>query len=308
MFSPIKISKQIFRKIIHGSLHKKGLLSKRSKKFNLRVMPEPLVDQRILLVVAHPDDEWISCAGYLQRAKKIDAKVKIILVTNGEGSPAYFYFDSGRLHLTDKFFLDLGKRRAEETKRALGSIDISDQEIIFFGYPAGRLFTLLTKNWIKPFRFRYLKTNRVPYDFVFEPQTLFTGENLVASLGKIISEFKPDILITHGLFDDHKDHQTVYWVVKQSLGGIRFSPKTYFFIIHNRGFSVAEWLELKKNLAVPGRLRIESLSWFSFGINKEEMRIKKRGVNSYKTQLKNPYLNVLLKSFSRPNELFYIER
>jgi hypothetical protein len=71
---------------------------------------------------------------------------------------------------------------------------------------------------------------------------------------------------------------------------------------------VAEWLELKKNLAVPGRLRIESLSWFSFGINKEEMRIKKRGVNSYKTQLKNPYLNVLLKSFSRPNELFYIER
>ena len=52
----------------------------------------------------------------------------------------------------------------------------------------------------------------------------------------------------------------------------------------------------------------QNYNWRSFELTKQEQKIKNQSMLKYKTQLKNPYLNVLLKSFCKQNELFYQEK
>ena len=289
-------------------------------------MPEPGPQDKILVVVAHPDDEWLACSGFLQRASRNGARVKVAIATLGEWSRAYSYLDNGRMK---SFFASLGKKRAKETLAAMEKIGLSapkgrdlsprlrvgagasggkNEDIIFLGYPGGHLQTLFKKNWSEAFYVNYLKSDRVIFDFAYEPQAPFSGERLHENIKKIISEFKPDIIITHSPLDIHKDHETVYWLVKDSLNDLRVKPESYFFLVHNRGYSFSGKNALNNRLEPPKRFLRQEFAWFSFELSKPELKIKKSGMLKYKTQLKNPYLNVVLNSFCRQNELFYSEK
>ncbi len=280
-------------------------------------MPEPGPQDSILIIVAHPDDEWLACSGFLQRAVKNGARTRVVIVTLGEWSQAYSYLDNGRMK---SFFASLGKKRAKETLSAMKKIGLRNGDIIFLGYPGGHLQTLFKKNWTEAFYVNYLKSDKVVFDFAFEPGALFSGEKLHESIKKIINEFKPNVMITHSPLDTHKDHETVYWLAKDSLewfngachkelklsakGG---KPEAYFFLVHNRGYSFSGKDALNHYLSPPRRFLSREFIWHSFELNKDELKIKKTSMLKYKTQLKNPYLNVLLNSFCRQNELFYTE-
>ena len=286
-------------------------------------MPEPRPQDKILVVVAHPDDEWLACSGFLQRAVENKARVKVVIATLGEWSQTYSYLDKGRMK---SFFASLGKKRAKETLAAVKKIGLRNEDIVFLGYPGGHLQTLFKKNWAEPFYVNYLKSDKVIFDFAFEPQAFFSGERLYENIKKIAFEFRPDIIITHSPLDIHKDHETVYWLVKDSLelfddargkelklsakGGSAAGgkPETYFFLVHNRGYSFSGKNALNHRLEPPKRFLSREFIWHSFELNKDELKIKKASMLKYKTQLKNPYLNVLLNSFCKQNELFYEEK
>lgn len=278
-------------------------------------MPEPGPQDRILVIVAHPDDEWLACSGFLQRVVENGARTKVIIATLGEWSQTYSYLDNGRMK---SFFASLGKKRAKETLAAMKLIGLSakggsasggkNEDIVFLGYPGGHLQTLFRKNWSEAFYVNYLKSDKVIFDFAFEPQTFFSGEKLYENIKKIVFEFRPNIMITHSSLDIHKDHETTYWLVKDSLEELKLKPETYFFLVHNRGFSFSGNNALNHRLVPPKRFLRQEFVWHSFELNKKELKIKKSGMLKYKTQLKNPYLNVLLSSFCRQNELFYQEK
>ncbi|OGY38655.1 MAG: hypothetical protein A2418_02925 [Candidatus Brennerbacteria bacterium RIFOXYC1_FULL_41_11] len=283
----------------------KSLKVKSSENLSFNVMSEPKSSDRILLVVAHPDDEWLSCSGYLQRAVLNGAQLKIIVVTLGEWSAAYSYLDSGRLK---SFFASLGAKRAKETLSALKLVGGIKENTIFCGFPSGNLHLLFKKNWAEPVFVNYLKSDKVIFDFVKEPGVAFSGKELSRILRHSILDFEPTAIITHGIIDTHKDHRTIYWLVKDYLGELENKIKTYFFLVHYRGFSFSSKNSLNHKLSPPKRFIGSGFLWYSFELNKQEQKIKNKGMLKYKTQLKNPYLNILLRSFCKGNELFYQEK
>src|SRR5205823_12408713 len=51
----------------------------------LRAWPEPRAGERILIVAPHPDDEALAAGGLIQRAVARGARVRIVILTDGDG-------------------------------------------------------------------------------------------------------------------------------------------------------------------------------------------------------------------------------
>lgn len=79
---------------------------------------------KLLVVTPHPDDETAYMGGFLYKASRIGAKIKLICATAGEKSTV-------RNGLKDSE--DLGKRRSTELEKAVNIIGIRDFEILKFG-------------------------------------------------------------------------------------------------------------------------------------------------------------------------------
>ena len=48
------------------------------------------IEDRVLILAPHPDDETIGTAGVLQQAKKAGAQVKVVCFTNGDANELAF--------------------------------------------------------------------------------------------------------------------------------------------------------------------------------------------------------------------------
>lgn len=79
---------------------------------------------KLLVVTPHPDDETAYMGGFLHKASKLGAHVKLICATAGEKSTL-----RNGLKPQD----DLGSRRSYELERAVNIIGINDLEILKFG-------------------------------------------------------------------------------------------------------------------------------------------------------------------------------
>jgi len=82
--------------------------------------------KRLVIVTAHPDDEAFYLGGTLYRLKASGARITLLVLTDGD--KAYYpFFDSEPLR----------KTRREEVLAVAREIGI--EEVLFFGYPDGRL-------------------------------------------------------------------------------------------------------------------------------------------------------------------------
>lgn len=77
---------------------------------------EPNSTDRILIITPHPDDETIACAGYIQRTVKNKARIKMVLVTDGNRR-------------------SFGPERYEEYKEAMKILGIGEESLIFLELP-----------------------------------------------------------------------------------------------------------------------------------------------------------------------------
>jgi LmbE family N-acetylglucosaminyl deacetylase len=130
---------------------------------------------KVMVFVAHPDDETIACSGLLQRAT-------VSLVVFGvDGAPPHYGFEKkfGSLaHYSEVRYL--------EASRALASIP----ECSF------RRLTRQDGSWF------------VDQHLFMELPEAFT------SLCKIAGEFQPDLLISHAFEGGHLDHDTCHVLAK----------------------------------------------------------------------------------------------
>ncbi|MEM3503235.1 MAG: PIG-L family deacetylase, partial [Nitrososphaeria archaeon] len=121
---------------------------------DLKIISPPTSNDRILVVVAHPDDETIGLGGYLAQAIKNGAQVKVVIVTNGEGNKYYAYFGEKKIFSKEKFIYEENVR-INEAINALNVLGLEPDKIVFLGFPDRGLIKLLSKNWsrvyISPF-------------------------------------------------------------------------------------------------------------------------------------------------------------
>ena len=68
---------------------------------------------RVLIVSPHPDDDIIGCAGVIQRALKVGAKVKVVYITCGDNNPfSIISYDDLFSFIRDNKMVWLGDRKS----------------------------------------------------------------------------------------------------------------------------------------------------------------------------------------------------
>lgn len=275
---------------------------------DLDILPLSSVNERILFIVAHPDDEIIGGGGYLAQAIKNGTQVKIVIVTNGEGNKYYAYMselgiDYKKIFSKDKF-INEAKIRMQESIDALTTIGLSLEDIIFLDFPDRSLDNLLNQNWNVAYFSPFTLKNKPIFKNNYNKNLTYKGQDLEEILRKIIIDFRPTKIFTHSSFDKHSDHRAVNQFVGLALQKNNFLPKEiYTFLIHYNNFSKPLKLSFEESLLPPKDF--QNRHWLVFHLDEESLKIKEKAINKYQSQLKNPYLNIFLKSFLRKNELFH---
>ncbi|PIP50490.1 MAG: hypothetical protein COV41_00905 [Candidatus Brennerbacteria bacterium CG11_big_fil_rev_8_21_14_0_20_43_10] len=277
-------------------------------------MPLPSHSDRIMLVVAHPDDEFLSSAGYMMYAKQHGAQVMVVIVTSGEASLIADTISQRRIRLPVRYYIQEGEHREIESLQALHTLGLQNSDIFFLGFPTRGLEYLLLKNWSvnDPYRSHYTKVTIPPFDSVFDQTSNYSGEKLTQDLQRLFEIQNPTIVITHSSYDQNDDHRAVYYLVNKALQQAQaklpaFLPEQFYFLVHYYQYSFPARANYQYKLLPPLRIDSNSFHWFSFPLTSDEFLFKKQGIMLYKSQFANPYLKLLLNSFVKQNELFYQE-
>lgn len=266
-------------------------------------IPPPQKAQKILVIVAHPDDEAIGAGGFIADAVSAGAEVKVVIVTNGDANIISSDIANKDILSHQKDFVNEGKLRMRESLKGLSLAGVSDNNVIFLSFPDRGLRSLLTTNLAKTKTSKYTGYSSSNYQGSYRVGVPYTGEKLTELLKEIVDSFSPDIIITHSPLDGYGDHKAVYDFVKKVSGNI----KLYSFVVHFRGpefplpfvFRPSEKLSPPKSLA-------DRCSWAIYPLSQNTENIKYKEIKEYKTQLKDPALYLLLRAFIRTNELFCV--
>ena len=139
-------------------------------------------DSKILLILAHPDDEVLGAAGLILKAKSSGANVKIVWL--GEGVSARF----SKEQFNSKEFLKATSIRKEGAIKAMEVLGVSDYE---FG------------DWY------CLRFDQIPF------------LDITKKIESEILSFTPDLLITHNPVEVNLDHIITFKAVEAATRPIK---------------------------------------------------------------------------------------
>jgi LmbE family N-acetylglucosaminyl deacetylase len=262
-------------------------------------------EDRLLVLVPHPDDDILSTAGVIQQALEKDLPVKVVFFTNGDYNETSFALYRKEITIDQTEALRLGETRREEALAAQGILGVSPEQVVFLGYPDGGGLEIFQQHWDEnePYRALLSGQNSVFYTFTQTPNAPFKGESIVADIKKVVSDFQPTKIITSHPGDVHPDHQTLPLYLQVALWELEqeIAPEIYHFITHYgrwpqpRGYQPEHPLEPPSQYDVGNRWRI-------FPISMEERDKKLQALQAHKTQWGSgqPYLESVVKA----NELF----
>lgn len=296
--------------MVHGL---SGVFVRQSSAAHLPPMPAPTSADRIMLVVAHSDDEVIAAGGYLAAALEAGGQVTVVILTNGDGNKFSAAVVTRRLRPKQKDFIREGQIRQQESIAALSRLGLPPGRVIFMGFPDRGLQMLLATHWSKlhPYTSPFTKVSSPPYPGVYRSTSRYAGEDLLENLVEIMHTVQPTLLLTHSALDEHPDHKATYAFVAQVMKrtanrSFGRQPTLYTFLIHADDFPRPLRYAPQSVLMPPSRL-LESGEWRSFSLTSAQAERKREAAQAYRSQYESPYLRLLLNSFIRRNELFLAE-
>jgi len=261
----------------------------------------PAVGDRILVVVAHPDDEVIGAGGFIATARGRGVPVTVLVVTNGDSNRLAAAVIARKVRPQAGQLIEEGRVRQQETLEALARLGVPSSQVYFLGFPDRGLEAVMRST--APFTSPYTRLRQADYPGVLEPGAPYTKQALVALAARIVQEVRPTLIITHAPFDRHGDHQAVASLVDT----VRGAAPVYAFLVHAPAFPRPLRLARRDPLTVPVTLAIDpAWRWVRFDVAPEMEQAKQDALNAYRSQLSTPYLRLLLASFIRTNELFAV--
>jgi LmbE family N-acetylglucosaminyl deacetylase len=262
-------------------------------------------DDRILVLVPHPDDDILSTAGTIQQALEKGIPVRVVFFTNGDFNETSFALYRKNVSLDPVNALRLGETRREEATIAQGILGVKPEQIVFLGYPDGGGLEIIEKHWGdgEPYRAMLSGENSIPYTFAQSPGVPFKGESILIDLKQVVRDFQPTKIFTSHPGDVHPDHQTLPLYLQVALWDLEdeISPRVYHFITHYgrwpqpRGFQPEHPLEPPTQFDVGNRWRILPLT-------PEQREVKLQALKAHETQWGSG--QAYLESVVRANELF----
>ena len=215
--------------------------------------------QKVLVFSPHPDDESIAAGGYIAQSIINGANVTIVLVTDGNAQHEEAV-------------------RYNEFEKATGILSVPEANLIFLGFPDGKL--------------------------VSENQTV-----LQATLQIQIDKYNPDIVVYPNPHDYNPDHKAVGHAIESILKTESRQITAYEYLVHYeliyprpREFVPAD------NLLPPKRLTKVGTECLRFNLSASVENCKEKAIFTYQSQLHSPELDGLMHSFIRKNELFSVPK
>lgn len=271
----------------------------------LRPQIELKPDDRILVLVPHPDDDILSNAGLIQQALELGLQIKVVLLTVGDYNETSFALYRKEITLDSTEALRLGETRREEALAAQGILGVKPEQVTFLGYPDGGGLEIFEKHWgdSQPYRALLSGNTSVPYTFTKTPNAPYKGESIVSDIKQIVSEFIPTKIFTSHPGDVHPDHQTLPLFLQVALWELEneIVPDVYHFITHYGRWPQPRGYQPEHPLEPPAQYDVDN-RWHILPITPEQRDKKLQALQAHKTQWGSgkPYL----ESVVRANELF----
>jgi LmbE family N-acetylglucosaminyl deacetylase len=264
-------------------------------------------DDRVLILAPHPDDETIGCAGVIQQALFQKAKVRIVYLTNGDHNEAAFVVYEKRLTLRQSEFIHMGEVRRKEAINAAGLLGLSEQSLVFLGYPDYGTFTIFGQYWQtkKPYKNLLTRISKVPYKNDFSYGSGYLAENILDDLKKVLLAYRPNKIFVSHPQDTNPDHRALYLFTQIALRDLAQTipnPQVYTYLVHCVGWPLPRHFHPELGLDPPKPLADSSIEWQKFYLTKMQLDRKYQATLCHKSQTRSAAF--YLFSFIRKNELF----
>lgn len=262
---------------------------------------------RILILAPHPDDESIACGGVIQQALAAGAQVKVAYLTNGDHNQFAFIVYEKRIVIRQKEFIHMGEVRQKEAKAAMALLGLSEDNLIFLGYPDFGTMTMFYQYWQakKPFRDLLTRISSVPYKRNFSYGALYKAGNILNDLKRVLMAYKPNKIFVSHPADVNGDHRALYLFMEVALRDLRkviVSPKIYPYLVHCVGWPLPRHYHPELGLQAPKQFINSEINWSVLPLTVEQLDKKYRAILCYKSQTQSSAFYLL--SFARKNELF----
>jgi LmbE family N-acetylglucosaminyl deacetylase len=272
---------------------------------------EPLIshDTRLMIFSPHPDDESLGAGGLIQRVLSAGGKVKVVFMTNGDGFPEGVEKENHIARPTAKDYTIYGEERRLEAVKAVTTLGLKEQNVVFLGFPDGGLTYLLLKYHAHPRAYRspFTRKIRPPKFEIIVPRTDYCGNDLTKEIERVLIEFRPNLVAVTPAGDQHPDHSATYFFVKQAL--LRetakhpdLKPTVLTYLIHYEQWPVDQGSGTGLRLNPPDGFPVKGKRWISFDLKPGEIKTKSNAILKYRTQML--VMGRFLLSFARSNELF----
>ncbi|MGC8862470.1 MAG: PIG-L deacetylase family protein [Armatimonadota bacterium] len=277
----------------------------------IRCARVPVRGDSIIVFAPHCDDETLGCGGMLAAAHANGARVRVVLVTNGDGFRIGAAQAYRTVRVTPAMCIDYALRRQKETLSALRALSIPSRAVTFLGYPDRGIAAL----WNDYYAFDRLyvshatATDHSPYPNSYTLYAPYCGESLLDDIARIIRSERPtDIYLPHPS-DNHSDHYATYCFVTAAVAQLESEGflgsgqvRMHTYLVHRGDWPVPRGDHPDEPLAPPHALARGDTEWFSFPLGNDIAEAKRTAIMRYRSQ--TAIEKGFLTSFARRNELF----
>lgn len=255
----------------------------------------------MLIFSPHPDDETLACGGLIQHLVQKKIPTKVVFITVGDKN-LYPSLIKGKLKFSAEEIVKTGFERKEESIKALKTLGLQEKNLIFLGYPDGKISPITKKPKIK---FLHNSNSEViPYSFSPQFREEINFKNLKETIQNIIKENKPTKIFIPHKKDHHPDHFSTSKIVIDIARQNKPDKEIFQFPIHIywKLWRIYPKIGEERILFPPKSL--SSQKWYSYWLTNKEIKIKQKALLAYKSQLVFPPLRPVFKNFSARNEIF----
>ncbi|MFN8060722.1 MAG: PIG-L family deacetylase [Vicinamibacterales bacterium] len=280
-----------------------------SQDISLLAVDDLSSSARLLVVVAHPDDEVLGAGGLIARTKATGAAVLVVVVTSGDGFPEGVELEDRMSHPTPQHYRQYGKLREGESIAATRLLGLSADEVTFLGFPDGGLCELASHyaSARGAFLSPYTRRMRPPPRERVIPGSTYRGIDVRLEIERIVTGFRPTVVVLPAGADEHPDHCSTYLFVKEALDVLAARgttpPRLLQSLVHFGQWPLGDGATTGSRLVPPTGFP-SSARWASLELTSEQAETKRRAILAHASQML--VIGRFLLGFARSNELFVV--
>ena len=265
----------------------------------------------IIVFAPHCDDETLGCGGMLATALANGARVRVVLVTNGDGYRIGVARAFNTIRVTPSMCIEYAYHRQKETLSALRALGVPAASVTFLGYPDRGIAALWNDYWGADglYLSRATGSDHSPYSNSYTPYAPYCGEGLIGDIQRIVSSERPtDVYVPHPS-DNHPDHYATYCFVTAAVAqleseGNEFAARIrmHTYLVHRGDWPVPRGDHPNEALAPPHALAQGDTKWYTLPLETDIAQAKRAAIRRYRSQ--TAIEKGFLTSFARRNEIF----